>query len=103
MPRLEISGLDEIIADIKRLGVEAERIADDILIVAAEEVSAAWEKATREAGHIDTGDMIKSIGYAKNQRQSTGSRQLRSIRAARIPRAYATRKKRLCCIMEPAV
>lgn len=72
MPRLETSGLDEIIADIKRLGVEAEQIADDILMVAAAEVSGAWERATKEAGHIDTGDMIKSIGYAKKPKTING-------------------------------
>ena len=50
MPRLEISGLDEIIADMKRLGVEADQIADDILIAAAAEVSAAWERPRGKQG-----------------------------------------------------
>lgn len=72
MPRFDTSGLDEIIADIKRLGVEAEQIADDILMVAAAEVSGAWEQATKEAGHVDTGDMIKSIGCARKPRTING-------------------------------
>ncbi len=72
MPRFDTSGLDEIIADIKRLGVEAEQIADDILMVAAAEVSGAWEQATKEAGHVDTGDMIKSIGCARKPKTING-------------------------------
>ena len=72
MPRLETSGLDEIIADIKRLGVEAEQIADVILMVAAAEVSGAWERATKEAGHVDTGDMLKSIRCDKKPKTING-------------------------------
>lgn len=65
MARFETTGLDELIADMHRLGAESDQIADDILMAMAAEVAIAWDRAAREAGHILSGDMVHSIGYPR--------------------------------------
>lgn len=65
MARFETEGLEKLIADITAAGEGMGELADTILMAMAAEVAVAWQEAAGEAGHRDTGDMIKSIGYPR--------------------------------------
>lgn len=65
MARFDTSGLDELLADMKRHGELIGETADKMLMAGAEEVKNAWESAIEMEGLVDTGDMLKSIGYAR--------------------------------------
>lgn len=65
MARFDVSGLDETIEDMKRLGQMTGRTADAMLMAGAEEVRKAWRQSAEEHRHRDTGDMIASIGFAR--------------------------------------
>jgi len=47
------------------LGELAGEAADEMLLAGAQEVKEAWVSAAFEAGHVKTGDMIRSIGYPR--------------------------------------
>ena len=65
MAKFDVSGMDELLADMKRQGELAGETADKMLMAAAEEVKEAWrDEATRRDFH-DIGDMIESIGYSR--------------------------------------
>lgn len=65
MARFSTTGLDELIADMRRLGEESGQLADEMLAAMAAEVQAAWKEAAEEAGLRATGDMINSIGFKR--------------------------------------
>lgn len=65
MARFETDGLNDIMLEMERMGEQIGPTADAMLMAAAEEVKQAWKQAIREAGLVDTGDMVDSIGYAK--------------------------------------
>lgn len=65
MAKFDVSGMDELLADMKRQGELAGQTADKMLMAGAEEVKEAWrEEATRRDFH-DMGDMIESIGFTR--------------------------------------
>ncbi len=68
MARFDTSGLDELLAEMKQMGELVGETADKMLMAGAEEVKAAWESAIELEGLVDTGDMLKSIGYARKPR-----------------------------------
>ena len=65
MARFNVSGLDETIEEMKRLGQMTGRTADAMLMAGAEEVRKAWRQSAEEHRHRDTGDMIASIGFLR--------------------------------------
>lgn len=65
MARFDVSGLDETIEEMKRLGQMTGRTADAMLMAGAEEVRKAWRQSAEEHRHRDTGDMIASIGFQR--------------------------------------
>lgn len=65
MARFDVSGLDETIEEMKRLGQMTGQTADAMLMAGAEEVRKAWRQSAEEHRHRDTGDMIASIGFAR--------------------------------------
>lgn len=65
MARFDVSGLDETIAVMKRLGQMEGKAADAMLMAGAEEVRKAWRRSAEEHRHRDTGDMIASIGFPR--------------------------------------
>ena len=65
MARFDVSGLDETIEEMKRLGQMAGRTADAMLMAGAEEGRKAWRQSAEEHRHRDTGDMIASIGFPR--------------------------------------
>ena len=69
MARFDVSGLDETIEEMKRLGQMTGRTADAMLMAGAEEVRKAWRQSAEEHRHRDTGDMIASIGFARKPKE----------------------------------
>lgn len=69
MARFDVSGLDETIDDMKRLGQMTGQTADAMLMAGAEEVRKAWRQSAEEHRHRDTGDMIASIGFARKPKE----------------------------------
>ena len=69
MARFDVSGLDETIEEMKRLGQMAGQTADAMLMAGAEEVRKAWRQSAEEHRHRDTGDMIASIGFARKPKE----------------------------------
>ena len=65
MARFDVSGLDETIEEMTRLGQMTGRTADAMLRAGAEEVRKAWRQSAEEHRHRDTGDMIASIGFPR--------------------------------------
>ena len=64
MARFEMSGLDDVINQMRGMGQESGAVAEEMLTVGAWEVVTGWERAAEEHGLRDTGAMIDSIGYA---------------------------------------
>lgn len=69
MARFDVSGLDETIEEMKRLGQMTGQTADAMLMAGAEEVRKAWRQSAEEHRHRDTGDMIASIGFARKHKE----------------------------------
>ena len=65
MVMLHTEGLDELIDDMYSLEADISELMDEMLFVGADEVKKAWQKAIRGHRHIDTGNMLESIGYKK--------------------------------------
>jgi hypothetical protein len=69
MARFDMSGLEETIRDMQRMGQQSGNAAKAVLQAGAEKVKAAWRAATEAHGLVDTGDMLESIGFARNPKQ----------------------------------
>lgn len=65
MARFGMSGLDSVIAEMRKMGQESGAVADAMLLTGAAEVREAWRRSAEEHGHRDTGDMIESIGFPR--------------------------------------
>lgn len=72
MARFDTSGLDDIIRDMRKLGEESGDAAKAMLQAGAEGVKKAWKQAAEEHGLHDTGDMIDSIGFAREPKDIGG-------------------------------
>lgn len=64
MARFNVTGLEEVIKDMAQMGEKAGRVADDMLIAAAEVVKETWKSSIKSHGHYGkyTGDMYESVG-----------------------------------------
>ena len=62
MARFDMSGLDPIVDEMRRLGEETGAAAEAMIQAGAEAVKLAWQRAAEEKGLRDTGDMINSLG-----------------------------------------
>ena len=69
MARFDMSGLDPIVDEMRRLGEESGAAAQAMIQTGAEAVKLAWQRAAEEKGLRDTGDMIRSIGYPRNPKK----------------------------------
>jgi HK97 gp10 family phage protein len=76
MARFDTSGIDDIINDMKAMGELVGPTADRMLMAGAEADKQAWKAAARMHGHIDTGDMINSIGYPRTPKTVGGIREI---------------------------
>ena len=76
MARFDTSGLDDVLADMKRLGELEGETADKMLMAGAEQVKKAWKSSAEKHRHRDTGDMIESIGYPRKPKTVYGVRAI---------------------------
>lgn len=76
MARFDVSGLDETIEEMKRLGQMTGRTVDAMLMAGAVEVRKAWRQSAEEHRHRDTGDMIASIGFARKPKEISSIRTI---------------------------
>lgn len=65
MAKLMIEGMDETIKEMARMGQLTGQVADEMLLDGSAEMKTAWQNAITMFGHVDTGEMRKSIGFAK--------------------------------------
>lgn len=72
MARFDMSGLDEMIREMRRMGETSGEAAKAMLQAGAEAVKAAWQRSAEEHGLRDTGDMITSIGFARDPKEIGG-------------------------------
>ena len=79
MARFDTSGIDGILQEMDAAGALVGPVADDMLMAGAEVVAEEWRRAVKEAGLVDTGDMLKSIGYARNPKDTGDIGNLRSV------------------------
>lgn len=70
MARLESTGLDELVNEMRRLGEAAGPVAQEMCDAAAEVIRESWRESAREYGYEapgstgrGTGEMIESIKY----------------------------------------
>lgn len=64
MPRIDIKGLDELIAEMAKEPARAAAKTDAMLLAGAEAVKKGWQQSAKEHGLIDTGALFDAIGYA---------------------------------------
>ena len=76
MARLNVTGLDETIEQMKRMGQLTGQVADAMILTGAEVIREHWVASAQSHGHVDTGDMIASIRYAKQPKDVGGMRIL---------------------------
>lgn len=68
MARFDFTGLDEVLASMKRHGELTGPVADKMIEAGAEIVKESWRESATKHGHLDTHDMINSIGYNPTKR-----------------------------------
>lgn len=76
MARFNTSGLDDVLAEMRREGELAGPAADAMLLAGAEQVKKAWQRSAEEHGHRDTGALIDSIGYPRKPKQAGDVRSI---------------------------
>lgn len=68
MAQFSTDGLNEIMAEMASMHESTGETAVEMLMAGAEEVKRAWKETAERHGYRETGDMIESIGYAKEPR-----------------------------------
>lgn len=76
MARLEMEGMDAVVAEMKRLGELNGKTTDRMLLAGGEEMETAWVNAINRFDHVDTGAMRKSVGYQKKPKEIFGGKAL---------------------------
>lgn len=69
MARFDMSGLDDTIRQMRRMGEQSGDVAKAMIQAGAEGVKKAWRQAAEEHELRDTGDMIDSIGFTREPKQ----------------------------------
>ena len=65
MARFDTSGMDDLLADMQRMGQQTGPLAEAMTMAAAEIIKGCWQRSAEEHGLRDTGAMIESIGYPR--------------------------------------
>ena len=63
MARMDTSGLDDLVNEMRRLGQDIGPVADEMLDAAAAVIRDQWKAVATEHGHVDTGAMIDSVDF----------------------------------------
>lgn len=77
MASFNVTGIENVIRDLQRMGDEAHGVAEKMLLAAADVVVWHWQSAIQSAGHIDTGDMLISVKADKGVKNSGGVMQIK--------------------------
>lgn len=76
MARFEIQGMDETIAEMKRMGEVTGKATDKMLLAGGDEMKTAWVNAINRFGHVDSRSMRKNVGHAKKPKEVFGGKTL---------------------------
>jgi len=76
MASIDSSGIDEIVAEMKRQGELVGEVADRMLLAGAEVVKSAWRDSIRRHGLVKTGDMLESVGSPDGLKTEGGIRRI---------------------------
>lgn len=76
MARLDMSGMDEVIEQMKNMQMLSSEVADEMLLAGAEVMKKSWQKSISRFGLIDTGDMLKSVGYPRKPKNINDARTI---------------------------
>lgn len=63
-------GLDAVYKKLERMGIQRERISEEMLDAGCEQVENAWVVAIYEADLVDSGEMARSVGTKKKADKS---------------------------------
>ena len=72
MARFDVSGLEETIREMQRLGQESGDAAKAMLQAGAEKMKSAWRAAIMARDLVKTGEMLGSVGYRAPKDAGTG-------------------------------
>ena len=76
MARFDTTGIDDVLADMKRLGELTGPTADKMLMAGAEQVKQAWKQAAEKHKLRDTGEMIAAIGFPRKPKDAGGIKSI---------------------------
>lgn len=76
MARLDMSGMDEVIEQMKNMQMLSSKVADEMLLAGAEVMKKSWQQTISRFGLIDTGDMLKSVGYPRKPKDINDARTI---------------------------
>lgn len=76
MAKLSIEGVDELAEQMARMGQLTGRVVDEMLIAGGEQMKHAWLDAIRRFDHVDTGAMLRSVGYSKKPKATDTGKTL---------------------------
>lgn len=76
MARLDMSGMDEVIEQMKNMQMLSSKVADKMLLAGAEVMKKSWQQTISRFGLIDTGDMLKSVGYPRKPKDVNDARTI---------------------------
>lgn len=65
MAKLKVQGLDTFTAQLDRIGQRLGPVGEQMLHAGAEQMKRAWVSAIDRHGHVDNGDMRKSVRPTK--------------------------------------
>lgn len=70
MARFNMSGLDETVREMQRLGQQSGEAAKAVLQAGAERVKTAWRAAIMAHGLVRSGDMLGSVGFKRSPKKA---------------------------------
>lgn len=70
MARFNVSGMDETIREMRRLGEESGDAARAMLQAGAEKVKTGWRAAIMSHELVRSGDMLGSVGFKRNPKKT---------------------------------
>ncbi|MPM44832.1 hypothetical protein SDC9_91514 [bioreactor metagenome] len=76
MARFQSKGIDELIKLLDPNDIAGDEILDAMLVAGASVMKKYWIQGIRAAGHIDTGDMLNSVGFSAKPRKKDGVRSI---------------------------
>lgn len=77
MAKMAFDGIDKLIAYMKKSGeLVNQELVDEMLLAGAAEVRESWRQVAQEHGYKETGEMIDSIGFAKQPKDYKEFREI---------------------------